>query len=90
MLTVTQASPSADSSASVEQDTSQYLLSSSTNTTSDSNTASQCHHRVSATETIETSGESRPVTPQRKTPSRYQCRRAQRPVKLVDTSDQVS
>jgi hypothetical protein len=43
---------------------------------------------VSATSS-DTSCESQPLKPRTKKQSRYPCRRAQRPVKQIDTSDQV-
>jgi hypothetical protein len=43
-----------------------------------------------ATDSQEVSGESQPVTPRIKKQSRYPCRRAQRPVKLVDSSQTMN
>ncbi len=42
-----------------------------------------------ATDSHNTSCESQPIEPRIKKQSRYPCRRAQRPVKQIDTSDQV-
>jgi hypothetical protein len=44
---------------------------------------------IAATDSLETSGESQPVTPRVKKPSRYPCRRAQRPAKVTETRDEV-
>ncbi|CAF1077789.1 unnamed protein product [Adineta steineri] len=81
MVTVTQASPSIDQTIVTEKDAVQLLLPSSISATSDGNTPTSDSH--------DTSNESQLVKPRTKKPSRYPCRRAQRPVKQTDINDQV-
>jgi hypothetical protein len=75
MLTVTQASLCVDQALLNENDSTQLLLPSSTSATSCTSTDTSC--------------ESQPLKPRTKKQSRYPCRRAQRPVKQIDTSNQV-
>jgi hypothetical protein len=96
MVTVTQASPSSDQAILVEKDPTQLLLPPSVSATSDSSTPSTLisifDHIVPlvlATDSHNTSCESQPLKTRTKKQSRYPCRRAQRPVKQTDTSDQV-
>lgn len=97
-LTVTEASPAIDMSVSVDKDSSQYLSpspvagSSETSCQSSSNSSKEKRGKsfvelFSGSDLMETSEESRPVTPQRKKQSRYPCRRAQRPVKIIETKN---
>jgi len=77
MVTVTQASPAINPISLVEKDPAQLLLPPSVSTTTSD-----------ATDSHNTSCESQPTKPRKKA-SRYPCRRAQRPAKQIDTSDQV-
>ncbi|CAF2351484.1 unnamed protein product [Rotaria sp. Silwood2] len=81
VVTLTEASPSNDQGILVEKDSTQLLIPPSASATSDSNT--------STTDSQDTSCESQSTIARTKKQSRYPCRRAQRPVKQIDTSDQV-
>lgn len=81
IVMITRASPSVDQTSLAEKDTEQLLLPPSVSATSDGSSA--------ATDSCETSSESQPVKPRTKKASRYPCRRAQRPPKQIDTSDQI-
>ncbi|CAF4596371.1 unnamed protein product [Rotaria sp. Silwood1] len=80
-MTLTEASPSNDQDILIEKNSAQLLIPPSASATSDSNT--------SITDSQDTSCESQTIRARTKKQSRYPCRRAQRPVKLIDTSDQV-
>ncbi|CAF0758076.1 unnamed protein product [Rotaria sordida] len=80
-MTLTEASPSNDQGILIEKDSAQLLIPPSTSATSDSN--------ISTIDSHDTSCESQPIRARTKKQSRYPCRRAQRPVKQIDTSDQI-
>ncbi|CAF1977029.1 unnamed protein product [Rotaria magnacalcarata] len=80
MVTLTQASPSNDQGILMENDSTQLLIPPSAGVTSESNTSSS--HGTSC--------ESQPLNLRPKKPSRYPCRRAQRPVKQIETIDQIN
>ncbi|CAF1286216.1 unnamed protein product [Adineta ricciae] len=71
MVTVTQASPSIDQPIVAERDAGEKLFPSSRSATSDSSATTSDSHS--------TSSESQLLKPRTKKPSRYPCRRAQRP-----------
>jgi hypothetical protein len=73
MLTVTEASPCVDPALLNENVPTELLLPSSASATSCTSADTSC--------------ESQPVNPRIKKQSRYPCRRAQRPVKQIDTSN---
>ncbi|CAF1629926.1 unnamed protein product, partial [Adineta ricciae] len=72
MVTVTQASPLIDQPIAAERDAGQKLFPSSRSVTSDSSATTSDSHS--------TSSESQLLKPRTKKPSRYPCRRAQRPI----------
>ncbi len=100
MVTVTQASPSNNQLVVVEKDPTQLLLPPSVSATSDGSTPSMLLQFKTlliiyiwlffvASDSHDTSSESQPLVTRTKKQSRYPCRRAQRPVKQIDISDQV-
>ncbi|CAF4512427.1 unnamed protein product, partial [Rotaria socialis] len=80
MVTLTQASPSNGQGILMENDSTQLLIPSLAGVTSESNTSIAGSHGTSC--------ESQPLNSRSKKPSRYPCRRAQRPVKQIETIDQ--
>ncbi|UJR27803.1 hypothetical protein I4U23_009072 [Adineta vaga] len=82
IVTVTHASPSIDPPIIAEKDAEQLLLLSTVSATSDGNTPSSDSHDTSSESQIL-------IQPRIKKPSRYPCRRAQRPVKQTDINNPV-